>query len=369
MYYRLPLENYLRKRLRQRQVLEAAACEVAVVQPEESEWCAQPAVHLAGQLERAQKSVEGHATLQEELQACRPGLVTHAAVIRYRLRDAIVHRAGYDAPGFANRIVSRASPLMSTREGAHIERAVYCMSPVSRRYFGHWLQDACATGLMKEQEDSLFLDERPDWSHCAAYSDAFGFSPVTAPTARVDLLTVYQDHGQGSSKRARYRRMRDLLRRAIPVDKPGPKAVYLRRGATGAARLVANDGAVSDALSRRGFTIVDLQDTSVAALHASLRHARLVVSMDGSHLNHIYTAADPGTAILSFIPADRFTATNVGYCRAAGMRFGIQLAMPAPGGYQVDIDDMLRTLDLLEKAEAAPLASQTVHAGGTPSYA
>jgi len=347
VYYQRPIANYVRRRLAKGRTLEAAAARADIVQPVETEWSACPAVYLPGQLEHATAGVEGHGSLAGELAACLPGLVTHAAVVRYTLRDAIVHADGYDAQGHAFRAESGKLPLIRTKGAARYDTALYCMSAVSRRYFGHWLQDACATALLRHGEDALALDDRPDWPHAGEYLSAFGFRPAVAPSLRVRELTVYQDHGQGSSKRERYQRMRAMLRDALPASGQGPSAVYLRRGATGTARVIENDHAIGELLARRGFEIVDLDGTSAASLHGKLRDASIVVSMDGSHLNHIYTAANPGTAILSFIPADRFTATNVGYARAAGMRFGLLIAPRGPGGYRVDETDLLKTLDLL----------------------
>ena len=356
VYYKRPIANYVRRRLAGGRTLEATAARTEIVQPVESEWSACPAVYLPGQLERAAAGVEGHGSLAGELAACLPGLVTHAAIVRYTLRDAIVHADGYDVPGHAFRATSGKLPLIRTKGAAHYDRVLYCMSAVSRRYFGHWLQDACATALLSRGEDALALDERPDWPHAGEYLAAFGLQPAGAPSLRVGELTVYQDHGQGSSKRERYRRMRTMLRDALPASGPGPSAVYLRRGATGTARVIENDQAISEALARRGFEVVDLDGTSAASLHGRLRDAAIVVSMDGSHLNHIYTASNPDTAILSFIPADRFTATNVGYARAAGMRFGLLVAPRVSGGYRIDETDLLKTLDILVAAAPPSLS-------------
>lgn len=352
MYYQRPIVNYLRRRLAGGLALEAASVRTEVVQPAETEWSACPAVYLPGQLERATAAVEGHGNLAGELSACRPGLVTHAAVIRYTLRDAVVHAAGYDLPGHAFRAASGSLPLIRKKGAVRSDRALYCMSAVSRRYFGHWLQDACATAMLGAGEDALLLDDRPDWPHAGEYLAAFGLRPTVAPSVRVGELTVYQDHGQGTSKRERYQRMRAMLRDAMPASSAGPSAVYLRRGATGTARVIENDLAIGEALASRGFDVIELDGASAAFLHGRLRDASVVVSMDGSHLNHIYTAAKPGTAILSFVPADRFTATNAGYARAAGMRFGVLVAARAPGGYRVDETDLLKTLDLLMAASA-----------------
>lgn len=358
MYYHRPITNYVRRRLAGGRTLEAVATRTEIVQPAETEWSAEPVLCLPGQLDRAEAAVEGHGSLAGELAACRPGIVGHAAVVRYTLSDAIIHAAGYDVTGHAFRAVSGSLPLIRTSGARRYDRALYCMSAVSRRYFGHWLQDACATALLSDGEDALALDDRPDWPHAGEYLAAFDLRPASAPSLRVGELTVYQDHGQGSSKRTRYRRMRSMLRESFPVADEGPSAVYLRRGETGTARVIENDKAICEALSRRGFEIVDLDGASAAFLHGRLRDASVVVSMDGSHLNHIYTAANPGTAILSFMPADRFTATNVGYARAAGMRFAIVMAARASGGYRVDETELLATLDLLMEAASPATAPE-----------
>ncbi|KHJ54552.1 hypothetical protein LA66_08090 [Aureimonas altamirensis] len=56
------------------------------------------------------------------------------------------------------------------------------------------------------------------------------------------------------------------------------------------------------------------------------------------------------------IAADRFTATNVGYARAAGMRFGLLVAPRVSGGYRIDETDLLKTLDILVAAAPPSLS-------------
>jgi capsular polysaccharide biosynthesis protein len=224
------------------------------------------------------------------------------------------------------------------------------MSQVSHQYFGHWLQDACSTALLRQEEASLLLDPRPDWPHAADYIAAFGFSPETSPIQIVERLTIYQDFGQGSSKRARYSEMRQRLSTAWPSEDSKKTAIYFRRGSTGVARMISNEEAMIEALAKSGFEICDLSDASVPDIYRRFKHARLVVSVDGSHLNHLYFTMPQGSRLVTLIPSDRFTMNQRGYAQAAGLRYSFLVMDKDSTGYRVKIPDLLRTLDLIETA-------------------
>ena len=125
------------------------------------------------------------------------------------------------------------------------------------------------------------------------------------------------------------------------------RPVYLRRGLTGATRPISNEDAVTHRLEQEGFLILETEGLSAAEIYRALAAAPVVVCMDGSHMNHLYFSMPRGGSILSFIQADRFTATNFGYACAAGLHFGILVVERDANGYVVDVDAMMRTLDLL----------------------
>ncbi|MGV3728272.1 glycosyltransferase 61 family protein [Hydrogenophaga sp.] len=323
-----------------------AAADIEVIQPEEVEPL-RPAVCLPGQLERATSGVPGLSTLEQEMGWLTTDPVTHAAVIRYTLRDCLVHAHGVE---YAGGCVGKSSGGWQRIPSGAIEAvpsAAYCMSAVSHQYFGHWLQDACATSLLARAGEALVLDVRPDWPHATEYADAFELRPHPARNLHVRELSVFQDLSQGSSKRQRYARLRDRLARAFGPGPARAQPVYLRRGSTGVSRVISNEAAVTQRLESEGFLVLDIAGLSATEMFRHLAAAPVVVCMDGSHMNHLYFSLPRGGSILSFIPADRFTVTNFGYAGAAGLHFGMLVVERDENGYVVDVDAMMRTLDLL----------------------
>lgn len=340
----LPLLNRARRSVGKRLPLETAARTATVLQPEEREEI-RPPVFLQGQLEKVTAGVSGHGTLAGELALATQRSLVHSPVIRFELKDCLVHPGGVDFQGGAVRkqplgIRPLASGRIETRS-----RAIYCMSAVSHQYFGHWLQDACATALLAEPDESLLLDVRADWPHAGQYATAFGLSPDPAPLVFVESLTLCQDHGQGANKRARYADLRRRLAAAVDGPCADGGRVYFRRGAGGVARLVANEDEVTRALDDLGFEVFDLEGASMADIQRRFRSARTVVSVDGSHLNHLYYALPPDSLLLTLVPADRFTLNQIAYCAAISLRYAFMVVDPRPEGYFVSIGDLLDTLE------------------------
>lgn len=276
--------------------------------------------------------------------------VVHAPVIRYVLRDCLVHSQGVDYAGGALLKATGSWKRVPVGPIDEIPRAAYCMAAVSHQYFGHWLSDACPASLLAQPDEPLILDIRDDWPHAAEYVAAFSLKPLPAGALLVRELSFFQDHGQGSSKRHRYQLLRDRLDIAFGEATRSPgRPIYLRRGDAGTARSIGNEDAVIAALQKQGFDVLDIRSSTARDVYGAVASAPLVVSMDGSHLNHLYFAMQRGAGLLSFIPTDRFTANNRGYACAVGIRFGMLLTEPSSAGYVVDVNDLMRTLDLFQR--------------------
>lgn len=322
-----------------------AAVDVEVIQEQEEEEV--PRLYcLPGQLERATSGVPGHSTLARELAFFSRPSAPHAPVVRYTFRDCLVHPHGVEFAGGHIRKSSARLQRIPRGPIKEIPQAAYCMSAVSRQYFGHWLQDACATALLARPEEALLLDVRKDWPHAREYVNAFELRPDTAANAWVRELSVFQDFSQGSSKRQRYATLRARAARHFGPPAPIARPLYLRRGSMGVARVVLNEEEVIQRLEREGFQVLDIDNLRGAEIYRMACAAPRVVSMDGSHLNHLYFSMRPGTSLLTFIQSDRLTATNFGYAIAAGIHFGVQVVDRRGDGYVVDIDAMMRTLEL-----------------------
>lgn len=122
--------------------------------------------------------------------------------------------------------------------------------------------------------------------------------------------------------------------------------VYLRRGNTGAARLIDNEASLIEALVGRGFEVLEI-DAGVDRISTSLLSAKLLVSIEGSHCSHAAVSMQPGSGIIMLQPPDRFTAFHKGWADCRSVRFGFVVGLPRPAGSFFPIVDVLRTIDLM----------------------
>lgn len=189
-----PIANMLRSRTIGQLPTPRAAADKNTIQNEE-EQLAPPLHTLPGMLERATHAVPG-STLQIELATAYQRRVTHDPVIEYTLNDCLVHSAGVEYKG--GYLPKTDSRLDRIRISAlrDVEHATYCMSPVSHRYFGHWLSDACATALLaceRHPSTDVLWDVPPRMARCptlCAGLQPSHPSPVAHrhPSAEVDAV-------------------------------------------------------------------------------------------------------------------------------------------------------------------------------------
>ena len=181
--------------------------------------------------------------------------------------------------------------------------------------------------------------------HAEAYKDIFGLKPVDAPLVLAEELITYRDHGQGSHKRARYQKMRQIMNARFTETIPS-EGVFIRRGGAGLARTILNEDEICDQLAARGWTILNIADVSVEELYAHIHGTKVVVGLDGSQLSHaVLMLPDDGSLVL-LTPPDRFTAVIIDHCRGARLGSGFVLLEGADGQYRADLDAILATVDI-----------------------
>ncbi|MEZ5664506.1 MAG: glycosyltransferase family 61 protein [Burkholderiaceae bacterium] len=323
-----------------------AAVEIELLQAEETESTPQ-VFYLPDQVAKARQGADGPGSLKEELQPILSAKLVHAPVIRYTLHNCMVRDHGVDFVGGRISKVSRRR-LRDRQPPVHqIPQAIYCMTPVAHQYFGHWLRDSCATALLARSDESVLMDARPDWPHVSEYIGAFALQPHHEHPTFVQKLTVFQDFSQGSSKRARYDVMRTRAAAHFGPSGQPPQPVYLRRGQTGARRAIENEDEVIRYLQGQGYKVIDVAGASARELYHQLKGSPVVVTVEGSHINHLYMALDKGCSLMVIMPADRFSSTHFGIATALGIHFGFLVAERHQRGYHVRVEDLARTLDLL----------------------
>ena len=322
--------------------LDACAVEQRVLEPAHTQRIS-PAICLPGQLDLATKVIDG-GNLKNSLSYLAGTEVHHGDVVEYVVKDAFVHRGGADLWG-ARLLSSRVKLSQLLDSTCHdVASAAYCMDSISRERFGHWLTDACTTALLAGEGQLPVIDVRSDWPHAVAYAKAFDLTETQGPML-VRRLSVYSDLAQSRLKRMRYLQLRDRMGTASA--KSSDRHIYLRRGATGDRRMLNNEAALIERLETRGFQTVDVKDMDLDQIRDALAGASTIVSLDGSHITHIYFCAPSNAALVTIIPDDRFVDVHKHYCDCIGLTFGFIVCRRQGAGYDVSIDDLERTLDLV----------------------
>ena len=309
-------------------------------------------VFLPGQIDRVKeyKATDhwGAPTKDSEIAAATSTTIIHPPTIAYHFKDAVLFDGAIYAGNFKHPIADKSLFNSATHEPHHIKTCALASSYLGTKYFGHWLADDCTNYLLAEQAGTPLRLRMPAsaFGHRQQYQTYFEQDWTPTDRARIDHLVVFQDFPQNSLKRKRYGILRDRIKAHFP-RRGSDTYVYLKRGQTGVVRTIRNEDEIIDTLVKRGFQVVDITSDSLDSIIQTLLNAKIVVSLEGSHLAHwIYTAPDNG-GLLVLQPPDRFIALQRAYAECLGIRYAFVVGEIAEAGYYFPPADILRTVDLL----------------------
>jgi hypothetical protein len=269
----------------------------------------------------------------------------HAATKAYHVKDAVVHNGSVYAKNMRFFLKERsAKPLGGY---AHCQSASLASTATGCRYFGHWLRDDCTQYLLGSNRGPTLTMASHMTAHQVEYANTFSQDWTCTDSAIVDNLVIFQDFAQNSSKRARYQELAARVAKVFP-DEARKDLIFLRRGGTGAARLIEDEAALLDQLVRNNFEIVDVT-SDLGNILRKLKRARLVVSMEGSQISHCAYSLTEGCALLVLQPCDRFTSAHRLWTAGRGIRFGFLVGSMGTQGYRFNSSDVLSVADLLLK--------------------
>lgn len=311
-----------------------------------------PALYRSGALERV-TALSPWRHWDAEHALIRGGPTRHAAstmhvVENVRVVDAHLYCGAAKAqPGFG------AEPIWL--EGGHrheeIAEAQLVTSAEGSHFFGPYLQCDLPLELIFPGDTSQRTMITKPYEHADGYRQLLGLPPVPVMRrAFVRRLTMFVDFAQNTHKIARYRKLRATLRERLTpttVAAPAAAGVYLKRGRTGEPRVLANEDRLCEFLVARGFDIVEPARLTAAEIATRTLDAPVVISVEGSHLSHvIFSMSDRGT-MLVLQPPDRFAMPYKEYTDAVGMHFAFVVGRPATDGFEIGLDDLAATLDLV----------------------
>jgi hypothetical protein len=305
-----------------------------------------PAIFLEGQLQKVTASPAA-STKRAEIEAATQHEVTHAATIAYHIRNAILYNGSIYAGALRHFVAEKSFLPPSTLPAVHLTIAGLASSFIGTKYFGHWLADDCIQYLLAKQYGLPLCLRRPVYSlgHQAKYEDYFNQDWTPLDFARIDNIVIFQDFAQNSLKTRRYRVLRARVRARL-ISKRSP-FVYLRRGNSGVARLIKNENEILKALAKKGFVVVDVSSDSLEDILSHLADAKIVVSVEGSHVAHCCFSVPELSGIILLQPPDMFTVVHKGWADTLSVKFGFVVGDLVDGGYYFSSPDILRTFDLM----------------------
>lgn len=267
---------------------------------------------------------------------------------RYTLRDAVI-AGGWIYPQVGRFFMSSSSPFRALSQKLKLyDNATLLNSQQGLAYFGHWLQDDCAVYEGIRETAHLISMKRPHWPDARIYEGAFEQIWDEITFARVTELMLFRELGFNRDKAARWHLLRQKLRASHSAPNAG-KVVYIRRGQLGAARDIANQDALENALSAAGIHIVEpgLEGQDIIS---EVLDAAMIITVEGSQACHgVYCLADGG-AMLILQPPERFYNPHHEWTRLLGMGYGITIGQKEGTGFRIHPDEVFAMIDRLQTA-------------------
>ena len=325
--------------------LREAASKIDVLCEEET-TIGDPAIYLEGQIDKI-IGVQQETTWEHELSRIRGGRRTHASTRAFTATDVSLLDGTFYKERYKSNLTLAAGTTIRSKTTTHIESAALASSVLGVKYFGHWLHDDCVTYCLAEKFGRPLSVRTPEWKNKPEYAEIF--DQDWSPTARavIDELIFFEDFSQNSLKRARYEALRNVVRETFTPTNPGG-LVYLKRGQTSARRILNNEDRIIAALADKGVAILTAEETPLTTTVRTLLDASILITIEGSQQNHgLYTLSTKG-AVVTLQPPDRFNNFAKDWLECLGMQYGFIVGDVAEDGFEINIDDLLRTIDLVK---------------------
>ena len=338
----LPGLSRARAKLRRSPPLLDLALEMRELEPASSVPC-EPAIALPGELDRVVTFLGGAEAQVPRLLA---DVREEGPTLSYRLPDALLADfTVYCGQSFEVLRGGRKRPVL-VGSPDEFDEAQLCATSCTETYFGHFIRDALPLELLAGRRNLTALAfKREPWLHEPGYRALVGLEPRRTSFARVRNLWVTDERALNSGWTERYRELRERVRSGSKPN--GGTHIFLCRGMLGTARHLINEDELVERLHAAGFRIVSPETMQPGELAAALGSAKVVACVEGSAQQHAFIAMPAGAALLSIQPPQRFNSVGKIIADAIGARFAYAVAEPAGGGFSIDPDRVLRTLDLI----------------------
>lgn len=340
-----PVTSKILQVLGYHQFIEAAATDTQVICAAE-ERSIRPALYPEGELEKVTGVHEFSSGFSDEMHLVTRDRATHMETLAWQIKDAVIasgrictHRH------FTMLTYQRRLPLPRLIDSVDTSMAL-CSTKEGNDYFAHFLLDDCSTALMAHEYGKPFLANAGGslrTAHMHDYLTAFNLNLTDEVAIHVPELWLFRDFPQNSHRRSRLNALRDQLDSRYGTDTTSP--AYIRRGSTGAVRVLQNEQLIEDRLQKQGFQIIDPSELTVQEICNRINGSPLVVGVEGSHLAHGVLNLAPEGTLLCIQPATRFNAVYRDFSNSLDLNWGFVVAEGDVDGFTVDPDRLQAMID------------------------
>ena len=306
-----------------------------------------PAVFFPSHLERV-KSACDFTSLNYQFKLINATSITHDPTVLYHLGSAKIYKEIITLENM--KYISRFNEkLIEPVEYEEMDEALISFSDFGRIYFGHWLRDDLTVSLLGNRQRPLVKLYKPRYFHSNGYAVLTEYNQHFIKEAGVKKLSVVFDYSQNSLKVARYLAIRKLIETKLNPEAIKYVGVYLSRGRSGSERNLVNEDAVINYLLSIGFNVINPELMEVEDIVRSLWNAPIVISVEGSAINHaLYPMALNG-AVLVLQPPYRFVNAHKGIANAIGRKYGFYVCQATANKMGFVLDDFNRFQQLIDQ--------------------
>lgn len=343
----LPLTTRIRSNLSRKKIpsiFDIADKEWEISPPQEI--LSRPAYFLPNQLER----VTGTAYIDDPVKEMPGGFTVYQQPSRgFLVKDAYLIDGGIYKENACIWLNDRVSRLLRLRVENEVTRGAMYSSYEGNNFFGLWLTDDCAAYPLAKNEGIPITTDHQVTQHIYEYEKLLNMNPIRLRTAFVREMVVFDDTYQTIDKQKRFQANRKAL--LSHFNSNTHSGVFILRRDSGKRRILNNELEIAEYLRiNRGFQIVDVTKDSVSTILSACSGAQVIIGVEGSQLIHGIMVLEPGKAVLTLQPPDRFCGVIKRTMDRDEQHYGFVVGHQEANGYRIDIDEIERTLDLFPKS-------------------
>ncbi|PBJ13086.1 glycosyltransferase 61 family protein [Flavobacterium sp. ACN6] len=335
---------------RQGKILESLAVKSWEIAPGNT-TISSKAYFLEGQLER----ITGTAYTDNPYAVMHGGVTTHHAPTRaYQLKDIwMVNGSIYKGlHRFLLHHNTKLSPKMNYFPPAiidtEIKDAAIYSSYDGNEFFGLWLTDDCTNYKFAASEGFPITTNIFTSPHMFEYEELLGMNPYRTNAAYLQNALFFDDDwGNNNKKQQLFNENKDIL--LSKFSKNSHPGVFILRRNSGKTRIMLNEIEIAEQLrDKYGFKIVDVTQQSVNEILSACAGARMVVGIEGSHLMHGLTVLEPGAAVLTLQPPNRFCGVLKITTDMQSLKYGFVVGIQKEENFYINLEEVERTIAFLE---------------------